>query len=74
MYCVICGDEDKLKVHSFWDRDDGQRIGALCPYCWEECKDDTPHESDYAYEKRDNFPKTDGLDVEDVEDFILSTY
>jgi len=52
--CGICGDssDDSLVpvAVSFWDPDDGWRVGVLCRYCGEEAAERGPRDDDYAVE------------------------
>ena len=70
-YCSICGRVPKEKTEepnyaplSFWDCDDGWKIGTLCRWCAHEVLNRKPQPNDYAYHKRNRF----GDNIETDED------
>ena len=50
-YCGVCGATETIvpEAVSWWDCDDGWKVGVLCPSCTEYAETHPPDPDDYAY-------------------------
>jgi hypothetical protein len=68
-YCRVCGHQPKTERDEknvnrrWWDPDDGWKLGAICPCCWEEVRNDKPKPTDYAYTESNGV--ADDVDTDD---------